>query len=86
MRMTQYRPRTSAKDRAQVLLEAVELAGPGDRDDPRPLREQPRERDLAGRGTHTAADRAQQLDEAQVRVPGAPCLRGERSGSRRSRR
>src|SRR6476619_3208186 len=49
--------------RRDVLLETVPLCGAGDRDDPRPLREQPREGHLRGRCTPAVGDPAEQVAE-----------------------
>src|SRR5882672_2027363 len=52
-----------------VLLEALQLARAGDRDDPRLLRQQPGERDLGWRGPLPRGDGAQPLDERLIRLP-----------------
>src|SRR5271165_2960261 len=61
-------------DGTQVLGETTGLGGAGDRDDPRLLGEQPRQRDLCGRGVLAGGDLAEQIDERLVRCAG---LRGE---------
>ena len=54
---------------AEVLLEPVTLRRPGDRYDPRFLRQQPRERDLRGRGLVPLREPGQPLNERQIRLP-----------------
>ena len=56
--------------RADVLFEAVELGGAGDRDDPWLLRQQPGERDLRGRHALLAPDLFQETDHGLVRLAG----------------
>ena len=78
-----------------VLLEAVQLRRAGDRDDPRLLREDPRERDLRRRRALPLRDPLEQLDERAVRLArlrveagnsGAEVGAVEASWSRRSSR
>src|SRR5204863_1414500 len=57
-----------------VLLEPMTLGRSRDRDDPRLLRQQPRERDLCGRRLLPFGERGQPLDEREIRFP---VLRGE---------
>src|SRR5439155_18903080 len=52
-----------------VLLQALELRGPGDRDDPGLLGEQPRERDLSRCRVHALCYAREQLDEGAIRFP-----------------
>ena len=56
--------------RADVLLQAMQLRGAGDRHDPRLLRQQPGERDLGGRRLLPCGDLAEQIDQGLVRLPG----------------
>jgi hypothetical protein len=49
--------------RPEVLVQAVELRGARNRDDPRLLGEEPRERDLGSRGIIAGCDMAEQLDD-----------------------
>src|SRR5262245_2379229 len=56
------------RGRAEVLLEPRDLRRARDRDDPRLLREQPRERDLRGRCLLARGERLQPLNEGEVRL------------------
>src|SRR5690349_3500336 len=50
-------------DGAEILLEAMQLRRAGDRDDPRPLGEQPGEGDLRRRRAVCGGEPGEQLDE-----------------------
>ncbi len=52
--------------RADVLLKAVNLGRPRDRDDPGLLGDEPGERDLGARRALARGDRPQKLDEGEV--------------------
>src|SRR5262249_19149368 len=52
----------------EVLLETVELRRARDRNDPRLLGEEPRERDLGGRGLLLAADPPEEIDHGLIRL------------------
>src|SRR5436305_5293967 len=60
--------------RRDVLLQAMQLRGAGDRHDPGLLGEEPGERDLGGRRALALRDAPEQVDQRPVRLPG---LRGE---------
>src|SRR5436305_13550529 len=64
--------------RAHILLETRELLRPGDRDDPRLLREQPGKRDLRRRRGLCLRHALQQVDQRHVRGTG---VRGEARGN-----
>ena len=55
-------------DCADVLVEALQSSGAGDRDDPGLLGEQPGQRDLRGCGVLACGDRAEQVDQGLVRL------------------
>src|ERR1039457_7155061 len=55
---------------SEVLLEALQLPGPRDRNDPRLLGEQPGERDPGGCRLLPLCDAAKHVHEAQIRLPG----------------
>ena len=64
---------------AEVLLEAVQLARPGDRSDPRLLGQQPGERDLGGRGSVALGHVLEPVEQPLVGLPrvlGEPRDRG----------
>src|ERR1700733_2355375 len=52
--------------RCQVLLEPVQTPGAGNRDDPRPLSQQPGQRDLPGRRAFAGRDPLKQIDHGAV--------------------
>src|SRR5205823_5703994 len=56
------------RGRADVLLEAAEPGGAGDRDDPRLLHQKPSQCDLRRRGAFLCADLFQQIDHRTVRL------------------
>ena len=56
--------------RPDVLLQAMQLRGARDRNDPRLLGEQPGERDLGRRRLLPLRDLAEQIDQGLVRLPG----------------
>src|SRR5918994_1790793 len=56
--------------RSDVLVEAVQLRGAGDRNDPRLLGKQPGDRDLGTRHPLLGRDLAEHLDQGLVRLPG----------------
>jgi len=55
--------------RCNILLEPMALRGARDRHDPWLLGEQPRERDLRGRGFLLFRERGEPVDERQIRFP-----------------
>jgi len=55
--------------RSDVLVKSRHLRRAGDRYDPRPLRQQPRERDLRRRRVLRRGERLQPLDEGEIRFP-----------------
>jgi hypothetical protein len=57
-------------DGADVLVETLQPAGAGDRDDPGLLGERPRQGDLRGGGVLACGDRAEQVDQGLVRLAG----------------
>ena len=57
-------------DRPDVLLQAMQLRGAWNRDDPRLLSEQPRQRDLGGCRLLPFCDAAEQIDQRLVRLEG----------------
>ena len=68
---------------AEIFLEPGELAGAGDRDDPRLLGEQPGQRDLGRGGAEALGDPREQVDHRLVRRAGvggepAECRCGSR--------
>jgi hypothetical protein len=61
------------RGRAEVLVEAVQLGGPGDRHDPGPLDEQPRKRDLCRRRSLLTSNVVQEADQRPVRLARVGC-------------
>src|SRR6266542_4941022 len=53
---------------AEVLLEPIQLRRPGDRNEPRLLRQQPRESDLRRRRALPLRDLAEQIDQGLIRL------------------
>lgn len=62
--------------RADILLEALELRGSGNRNDPRFLGKQPGERDLGRRGVLPGGDFAEQIDQGLVALRASGVKRG----------
>src|SRR5439155_14456690 len=61
---------------SEVLVQAVQLGGARDRHDPRPLSEQPGDRDLSRRRLLASGDLAEELDQSLVCLPGLRCEAG----------
>ena len=59
---------SSTDVRPDVLLQAVQLGGAWDRNNPRLLGEQPSERDLGRRRPFPLCDAAQQIDQGLIRL------------------